>query len=178
MDENSIKNALELLQIAQTILDSAFLAESTSDGAAIAMAREDLDKAIEAVGELIGLPAGTLNDEIAPYRRTEEMTTELETIRNEAQWALSSLSDKRPGDALANLKVVLKHLVPDSPDVEVIGRVTDQLEKVVCEITEVEDLLNKTNFTFGNIKALLETPVEVPWGSDGVPWDDDPPRLN
>jgi hypothetical protein len=117
MDENRIKKALKLLQEALAILEGVALTEPTSDRLAIAMANEDLAKAIEAVGELIGLPAGTLNDEIAPYRRTEEMTTELETIRDEAKWALISLSDNRPGDALANLKVVLKHLVPDSPDV-------------------------------------------------------------
>jgi hypothetical protein len=113
--------------------------------------------------------AAPLNDETA--RRTEAKT-ELETIRDRAQWALSSLSDKRPGEAIVDLKVMLEHLSPDSPDVEVIQRVIDRLEKVVCEITGAEDLLSKTNFTFGNIKALLETPVELPFGDDGVPWGD------
>jgi hypothetical protein len=51
MDKNSIKQALELLQNAQSILDDAFLADS--DGAAIAMANEDLAQVIAFVGELI-----------------------------------------------------------------------------------------------------------------------------
>jgi hypothetical protein len=120
---------------------------------------------------------GEAKDLLRKVRR-ENMVTDIETIRDRAQIALGSLRDKRPGKALAELKLVLEGIDSDSPDVEVIKRVIDRLEKVVCEIKGVEDLLNKTNFTFGNIKALLETPVEVPWGSDGVPWDDDPPRLN
>jgi hypothetical protein len=103
--------------------------------------------------------------------RRENMVTDIETIRDWAQIALGSLSDKRPGKALAELKLVLEGIGPDSPDVEVIKQVIDRLEKITHEIAEVENLLAETDFTFGNIKALLTT-------VDEVPWEDDPPRLN
>jgi hypothetical protein len=126
------------------------------------MANEQLDDLIRFADGLIApviAPAGgVLNDE----------PTAIETVRDWAQIALIWLSDKRPGDALAKLKLVLEGIGPDSPDVEVIKQVIDRLEKVVCEITEVDDLLNKTDFTFGNIKDTV----------DKVPWDDDPPHLN
>jgi hypothetical protein len=51
MDENRIKQALELLQEARAILEDAFLADS--DGAAIAMANEELDQLIKFVDGLI-----------------------------------------------------------------------------------------------------------------------------
>jgi hypothetical protein len=162
MDENSIKQAIELLQKARDVLEDAWLADDSVDSAGIAMANEQLDDLIGFVDGLIApviAPAGgVLNDE----------PTAIETIRDWAQIALSWLSDKRPGDALAELKLVLEGIGLDSPDVEVIKQVIDRLEKVVCEIAEVEDLLNKTDFTFGNIKDTV----------DKVPWDDDPPRLN
>jgi hypothetical protein len=44
------------LQEALGILEGVALAEPTNDGLAIEMACEDLAKAIESVGELIGLP--------------------------------------------------------------------------------------------------------------------------
>lgn len=162
MDENSIKQAIELLQKARDVLEDAWLADDSVDSAGIAMANEQLDDLIGFVDGLIApviAPAGgVLNDE----------PTAIETVRDWAQIALIWLSDKRPGDALAELKLVLEGIGLDSPDVEVIKQVIDRLEKVVCEIAEVEDLLNKTDFTFGNIKDTV----------DKVPWDDDPPRLN
>jgi hypothetical protein len=103
-------------------------------------------------------------------RENRVMLADIETIRAWAQMALSSLSDKRPGKALAELKLVLEGIGPDSPDVEVIKQVIDRLEKITHEIAEVENLLAETDFTFGNIKALRERPVTVPW--------EDPPRLN
>jgi hypothetical protein len=102
--------------------------------------------------------------------RRENMVTDIETIRDWAQIALGSLGDKRPGKALAELKLVLEGIGPDSPDVEVTKRVIDRLEKITHEIAEVENLLAHTDFTFGNIKALRERPVTMPW--------EDPPRLN
>jgi hypothetical protein len=165
MDENSIKQAIELLQKARDVLEDAWLADDSVDSAGIAMANEQLDDLIRFVDGLIApviAPAGgVLNDEPTP----------IETIRDWAQIALSSLIDKRPSNALAELKHVLEGIGPDSLDLEVIKQAINRLEKIVCEITEVEDLLNKTNFTFGNIRALPETPVEAPW-------DDDPPHLN
>jgi hypothetical protein len=57
VDENRIKKTLGLLREAQVILDSVAAAEPTDDALAIDMACEDIDKAIESVGELIGLQA-------------------------------------------------------------------------------------------------------------------------
>jgi hypothetical protein len=167
MDKNSIKQALELLQNAQAILDDAFLADS--DGAAIAMANEDLAQVIKFVGELIAPviapPAAWLNDE-----KIKAMPTDIETIRTWAETALGSLSCKRVNDAISELKTALEHIGPDSRDAAVIKRAIDRLTEIAREITEVEDLLGKTDFSFGNIRVLLARPVEVPW--------DDPPRLN
>jgi hypothetical protein len=56
MDENRIKKALKLLQEALAILEGVALTEPTSDGLAVGTACEDLTQAIEAVGELIGVP--------------------------------------------------------------------------------------------------------------------------
>jgi hypothetical protein len=57
MDENRTKKALKLLQEALAILEGVALTEPTSDRLAIEMACEDLAQAVEAVGDLISLPA-------------------------------------------------------------------------------------------------------------------------
>jgi hypothetical protein len=56
MDENRIKKALKLLQEDLAILEGVTPTEPTSDSLAIEMTCEDLAQAIEAVGELIGVP--------------------------------------------------------------------------------------------------------------------------
>jgi hypothetical protein len=53
MDENSIKQAIELLQKARNILEDAWLADDSIDSAGIVMATEQLDDLIKFVGELI-----------------------------------------------------------------------------------------------------------------------------
>ena len=57
MDENRIKKTLGLLREALATLNSVADAELTDEADAIDLACEDLDKVIEIVGELIGLPA-------------------------------------------------------------------------------------------------------------------------
>ena len=165
MNETSIKTACDLLRKARNILEDAWLADSNIDSAGIATATEQLDDLSTFVDGLIA-PVITAPLPTPDAQRTEA-ETELETIRDRAQRAFSSLSDKRPCEAIAELKLVLASAGPDSLDVEVIKRVIDRLEKVVCEIKEVESLLAETDFTFGNIKVLRER----------MPWED-PPRLN
>jgi hypothetical protein len=59
MDENSIKQAIELLQKARDVLEDAWLADDSVDSAGIAMANEQLD-------DLIGFVDGLIAPVIVP----------------------------------------------------------------------------------------------------------------
>jgi hypothetical protein len=151
-----------------------------ADGAMVKQADEEDDRRPSAFEEawliLAKLVRPTETDDEAKdlfwkaSRENRVMSTDIETIREWAQMSLGSLTDKRPDWAIRGRKLVLEGIGPDSPDVKVIKRVIDRLEAIVVEITEVEDLLSKTDFAFGNIKALRERPVTMPW--------EDPLRLN
>jgi hypothetical protein len=75
------------------------------------------------------------------------------TIHDQAQTALTDLNCTHPDTAITGLQGLLKRIGSDSPDAEVIKRAIDRLEEIAHEISEVEWMLNDTDFTFGKIEA-------------------------
>jgi hypothetical protein len=75
------------------------------------------------------------------------------TIHEQAQTALTTLNCAHPDEAITGLQGVLARLDPDGSDAEAIKRAIERLEEIAHEISEVEWMLNDTDFTFGKIEA-------------------------